>query len=301
MPWCVESDLNPLFKASLDGISIDGTKEVVEIKCPCLKVYENIIREKTNSKEFRLYYGQVQWQMLVADTDKAILFIYFRGKRPLQIKIKRNEAYIIKAQQAALKFWSLVQSNVPPELTGQDSIVYDVQESVQDEWLSLATKYLELETIVNAKKADIANDSNRLGELKNELIKLIPIESNSIQKSGVKVTKSERQGRVDLTKIERFFLDKNLIVSLDDFRGETTTSYRISTYKETNSNTQFEQNPKVSNTETTKNNGTTKNVDPVVVEDITEIEAQKNEIQITDPKTFFEKEINRNFGMKRNV
>ena len=230
MPCCIESDENSLFKASLDGLSIDGTNEVVEIKCPCKSIYEEIISQKTNSKSFKMYYGQVQWQMFVAGTDKAKMFFYLRGQQPIQIAIKRNENYINEAKTKALEFWALIQSNTQPQLTDQDTVVYSVEDSQSKEWIDTANKYIELEKFIEAKKAEIAETTKQLNDLKDKLITFIPDNCNSVKKAGIKVTRSERQGRIDLDAIERHLVDKNILVNMDDFRKDSTISYRISTY-----------------------------------------------------------------------
>lgn len=230
MPCCIESDENTLFKASLDGLSIDGTNEVVEIKCPCKSIYEEIISQQTNSKSFKMYYGQVQWQMFVAGTDKAKMFFYLRGQQPIQIAIKRNENYINEAKNKAIEFWALIQNNIQPELTIQDTVIYNVEDSQSKEWIETANKYIELEKLIETKKAEIADTTKQLNDLKEKLITFIPDNCNSVKKGGIKVTRSERQGRIDLDAVERHLVDKNILVSMDDFRKEPTTSYRISTY-----------------------------------------------------------------------
>nr|AAX89426.1 unknown [Vibrio cholerae non-O1/non-O139] len=86
MPVCVEADHNPLFKASLDGLQAisKGIREVLEIKCPCEKIYNELVELQSKAPTFKMYAAQVQWQLNCAGSPQGRLFFYLRGKRSLR-------------------------------------------------------------------------------------------------------------------------------------------------------------------------------------------------------------------------
>ncbi|MEZ9934625.1 lambda-exonuclease family protein, partial [Vibrio sp. 10N.261.49.C12] len=98
MPVCVEADHNTLFKASLDGLYQSGSeKEVLEIKCPCEKIYNEILELKGQAPTFLMYASQVQWQLNCTGAPQGRLYFYLRGKRPISTTIRRNDSFIKQA------------------------------------------------------------------------------------------------------------------------------------------------------------------------------------------------------------
>lgn len=230
VPCCIDSDTDSRFKASLDGLSIDGQKEVVEIKCPCETIYWEIVNQKTNSPAFRVYYGQVQWQMFVANTDKARLFFYLRGHQPICINVKRNDVYLEKAQKLALEFWNNIQTQTAPALTANDKVVYQIAPEQELSWNTHAAEYIEIERQYQQQKALLETLKSQLDSAKENLVSLLPADTRSLRKSGVTLTRSNKQGRINMARLDAFILEKGLKINLDDFRDESSTTYRVTTY-----------------------------------------------------------------------
>lgn len=233
MPVCVEADHNPLFKASLDGLySLGGDKEVLEIKCPCEKIYLEILDQKGNAPTFRMYAAQVQWQLNCSGATQGRLYFYLRGKRPISTAIQRNDRFIAKAEAAALHFWNLVQTQTPPEMIeGRDKVVYD--EPVADNaWLAKVeqykskAKYLsEMEAKVKAVKAD-------LKALEGYFTEQIPENVQTFDKDGIRATRVERTGSIDYSKLLTAIEDElNVVIPeamIEKHRKEGTSYFRVS-------------------------------------------------------------------------
>lgn len=204
LPVCVEADHEPLFRASLDGLYANGTdKEVLEIKCPCEKIYNEILELKGKAPSFQMYAAQVQWQLNCSGASQGKLFFYLRGKRPICTTIKRNDSFIAQAEEQARKFYEHVQSNEPvPMIEGRDKVVYDAPVSNTDNtWLARVEQYKEksqrlsgLQDTVKAIKAD-------LKQLEGYFTEQIPDGLKTFDKDGIRATKIERTGSIDYEKV----------------------------------------------------------------------------------------------------
>lgn len=198
MPVCVEADHNSLFKASLDGLYSLGTdKEVLEIKCPCEKIYNEILQLQGQAPSFQMYAAQVQWQLNCASATSGRLYFWLRGKRPINTAIRRNDAFIAKAEERALWFWNLIQTKTPPPMIeGRDNEVYDFPE-VDNTWLSRVEQYKE-------KSEHLASMESKAKAIKSDLKKLeayftdkVPKNVKTFDKDGIRATRVERNGNVD--------------------------------------------------------------------------------------------------------
>lgn len=234
MPVCVEADHEPLFKASLDGLYKSGNdSEVLEIKCPCEKIYNEILEQKAKAPTFKMYASQVQWQLNCSGATQGRLYFYLRGKRPISTAIRRNDAFIAQAEEKARQFWNLVQTKTPPEMIeGRDKVVYDTPVSSADNsWEARVNQYKEkqqrlseIESKAKAIKAD-------LKQLESYFTEQIPDGLSTFDKDGIRATKVERQGNVDYNKvladIERHFNGVIPQELIEDNRKEGTSYYRI--------------------------------------------------------------------------
>ena len=101
-PCCLESSINPLFRASLDGLSKNA---VLEIKVPTEKTFaiSNSFLEK--------YYPQLQWQMMIAEKDRGYLFIYHPERVVYLLETVQTDAlFQEEMKQKALAFWESVMT-----------------------------------------------------------------------------------------------------------------------------------------------------------------------------------------------
>lgn len=234
MPVCVEADHNPLFRASLDGLHMSGQeKEVLEIKCPCQKIYFEIKEQKAQAPTFLMYAAQTQWQMNSSATNKARLYFYLRGKQPISTVIHRNNGFIAKAEKAALHFWHLVQTKQPPEMIeGRDKVVYDTPiASADSAWLAKVEQYKSRKedlARVALQKSAIEDDVKRLESYFTEQI---PSDVQTFNKDGIRATRVEKDGTIDCQAlIEALQQEMNIVIPsslIEKCRKQGSTYFRV--------------------------------------------------------------------------
>lgn len=74
-PCCGESDEDPIFRASFDGLTMTGVP--VEIKCPQAATWHDVEARGEESDAYKCYYAQVQHQIYLR-------FAEFYTKNPSQ-------------------------------------------------------------------------------------------------------------------------------------------------------------------------------------------------------------------------
>ncbi|WP_413694423.1 lambda-exonuclease family protein [Psychromonas sp. KJ10-2] len=250
IPVCVEADHNIRFKSSLDGLFVlNNISEVLEIKCPCEKIYRSICEFKGASENFQMYAAQVQWQLNCSNSEKGILYFYLRGERPIKVTIKRNQAFIDKAEKAALLFWEQVQTKTPPnKMDGRDTVSYEFQQKDAN-WDANVTEYKKIDKEIKLLESKIAELKSRSESIEDYFKQQIPTDSKSFDKDGIRATKCERKGKVDKDAFLAAISNKTGILQSElteieeANRLDGSTYFRIST--STNSNVQIEPGTKV--------------------------------------------------------
>ncbi|EGR0468599.1 hypothetical protein FG064_16505 [Vibrio cholerae] len=239
MPVCVEADHNPLFRASLDGLYKQGDdKEVLEIKCPCEKIYNEILLLQGKAPTFQMYAAQVQWQLNTAGAATGRLYFYLRGKRPISTPIRRNDAFIEKAEKAALHFWQLVQTQQPPAMIeGRDKVVYSTPISKTDNaWLAKVEQFKEKHAYLATLTAKVDAVKADLKQLESYFTDQIPNNVQTFDKDGIRATRVDKTGRVDyqslLKEVEQI---TNFVISdeLVKKHRKQASSYFLITVQET--------------------------------------------------------------------
>ena len=112
-PLCVESDANPIFRASLDGYTTNG--EVLEIKCPYpdgITIMVVKIRRE-NSDAYKRYFIQVQHQLMVSGSLLAHL-VFLDEDELIEFEISRDENVINEIKQKGEEFFKAVLEKRPP-------------------------------------------------------------------------------------------------------------------------------------------------------------------------------------------
>lgn len=248
MPVCVQADHNPLFLASLDGLSQldDQETEVLEIKCPHEKIYNEIIKMQGNAQTFKMYQAQVQWQLNCAGAQKGRLYFYLRGRKPISVGIPRDQTFIEVAEQAALAFWKLVQDKVPPvRIQDRDSIVYDNSQP-DSVWKAKAAEYKEKKTYLDKVKAQADAIKKDLKSLESDFTKEVPSDAKTFEKEGIRATKVEREGSVNTASLIGI-IEKEMNVQIpqeliDKARGKGSSYFKI-TVDENAEKIKVEQQP----------------------------------------------------------
>lgn len=241
MPVCVEADHDSLFKASLDGLYKLGTeKEVLEIKCPCEKIYLEILALKGGAPTFQMYAAQVQWQLNCASATTGRLYFYLRGKQPISTLIRRNDAFIKKAEKAARHFWHLVQTKQAPEMIdGRDKVVYDTPiansdsdwAAKVDQYKKKSARYEDLKRQCDAVHADLKN-------LESYFTAQIPDDVQTFTKDGIRATRVDRDGTVDHKKFHDA-IERELNVEIPNSlveacRSASSSYFRVTVKDEAN-------------------------------------------------------------------
>ncbi len=114
---CFERTDYPFIKASLDGITKDGT-HIVEIKCPGLPKWQSA--KKGVVVDY--YYPQMQQQMAVCGAETCHYWVYRQKEGGILINVPRNEPYIAEMIRRSEIFWKGVESGIPalPKQLGID-------------------------------------------------------------------------------------------------------------------------------------------------------------------------------------
>ncbi len=103
-PACLQSTAHDWLRASLDGLSADGTR-VVEIKCGP-SVYAKTAQDR---RPPRYYVGQLQHILAVTALPGIDFWCYLPGQPPVHVAVARDDAYIARMLVAEAAFWLEVQ------------------------------------------------------------------------------------------------------------------------------------------------------------------------------------------------
>lgn len=221
IPVCVEASANPLFRASLDGLNSLG--EPVEIKCPSKKTWDDVQENGEQSTAYKMYYVQVQHQLLVTGSKKGYLVFYFEGELEVFV-IHADKALLNKLLPLAISFHqSVIDKKEPPKDPEKDLYVPKGDEANQ--WIYSAEKYKTYEDEASRLKARL----KELDQLKKPLLdNLHALMGDYFHADycGLMVTRYEVSGRIDYEKYlkDSGHYDPDL---LDTYRGEKSTRCRV--------------------------------------------------------------------------
>ena len=204
LPVCAEHDGMPWLRASLDGINDKG--EPVELKCPADSTFEAVKTEGKQSEAFRLYYPQVQFQMMVTGASKGFLVFYTQkdGGALITFDLELDLNLASELSTITKDFWEAVkQDKAPPMDPGRDVFVPNGE--AREAWDALAETRLRLtdaiakeEKIVKSLKAELkANGTELVGKMGD---------FGHAAAAGIAVTRYEQQGAVDYTQLLRDLL-----------------------------------------------------------------------------------------------
>lgn len=110
-PACIESNIDPWMRASVDGLDIvRGT--FVEIKCGP-GTYKYVQRTRSIPEAA---YIQMQHIMAISGFDIGEFLVFLPNKQPLLADVLRNEAAIEAIRKAAAELWSSIGDEVIAKL-----------------------------------------------------------------------------------------------------------------------------------------------------------------------------------------
>jgi putative phage-type endonuclease len=112
----IEHPTHSFIRASLDGLSEDG-KVILEIKTPG----KADLAEAAKGKVPKKYYWQLMQQLMLVPTATHLDYVTYDGDKTIYItKVERNKEDEEKLLKELIKFWNLVESNVPPMVSSTD-------------------------------------------------------------------------------------------------------------------------------------------------------------------------------------
>jgi putative phage-type endonuclease len=183
-PATREHSEHPFLRASLDGITLDGT-EIVELKVPGRETFEAIraVREVPPH-----YYWQVQQQLAVSGAARCHLWLYGQDEDGVLLPVLPNQDDIARLVTAAKALWSCVQTDTAPPHTDRDTVV-----RTDPEWLRAAAEYRHAEHVVTEW-------TPVLDRARRTLIALMQGAAH-VEGAGIVATRFARQGTVDYKAI----------------------------------------------------------------------------------------------------
>ena len=181
-PLCLVHDRLEWMRASLDGLSFDGST-VLEIKCPLN------VRDLNAAQQGRVpshYYGQLQHQLEVTGAGEAHYWS-FDGRVGRLVRIRPDRDYMKRLVDEEGEFWRRVKENRWPELDDKE-----LDMSSDPRWRSVALQYRQARARLDAATAQ---------ERKLRIILDRMATARRTFGYGVEVLKSFRRGTVDFAVI----------------------------------------------------------------------------------------------------
>ncbi len=181
-PHCFTHNEHSWMRASLDGISFDGST-ILEIKCPLSQ------RDRIAAQQRRIpshYSAQLQHQLEVSGAEQAHYWS-FDGTAGILIEVGRDRDYAKRLVEAEAAFWELVVENRWPE---PDQEKLDL--SADPKWRDAALRYRE---------AKLRLESAALAEHKLRGMLERMATARRTYGCGVELLKSSRKGAVDYSAV----------------------------------------------------------------------------------------------------
>jgi putative phage-type endonuclease len=197
LPACVESSVNPLMRASLDGLT--SRNEPVELKCPSDKVWQEVCNQGASSTAYMLYYCQVQHQLLVTGAKRGFLVFWHESHGIKTFEVLPDLAMLKELIQAAATFWQQVLKREEPVKDPERDLYIPEGEEISN-WIFAAEQY-------RLHEAEIAVLKERIADLKQrqsphlETMKSLMGEHFHADYCGVMVTRYRQRGKVDYKKL----------------------------------------------------------------------------------------------------
>jgi len=202
LPVCVESTKYPFLKASLDGLSQNN--EPVELKVPSEFTWDKVNADGESSEAYRLYFPQVQHQMLVTGASRGWL-VFYRDGELREFCIEEDWFIQNTIVNAASAFWQSIVDGKEP-LKDPERDLFNPNDEQRAQWEPAAEGWLEcnarLKTLEQEVKEVKAEQTRQLGIMKSLMGHFMHAEA-----AGLKVTRFPVRGTVDY---ERLMADKGI-------------------------------------------------------------------------------------------
>lgn len=222
LPICAESTQHPIIRASLDGLTSCGRP--VELKCPSVKTWNDVLAHGEQSDAFKLYYPQVQQQLLVTEASDGWLGFYRDGQLE-SFPIRRDDSMIQEIVAKAIDFWKLVQDKKePPKDPEKDLYIPSGYEA--DRWITEAEAYRTYQEQVAAVKEQL-KELEALQKPHLEAMKTLMGQYYHADYAGVMVTRYHASGRVNYSQL---LADKAAGITdsdIEKYRGKASERCRV--------------------------------------------------------------------------
>lgn len=244
LPVCVEHESMPWLRASFDGLN--DQNEPVELKCPADSTLEKvkadmsldtIKAEGEQSEAYRLYYPQVQFQMMVVGAQRGYLAFYSEkdGGQLITFTLDLDLELVSELSTKAKAFWDTVQNDkAPPMDPGRDIFVPSGEN--REKWDALVERRGKLSEALSKEERIAKGLKAELKTNEGDLIALMGDFSHAAAQ-GLAVTRYEQQGGVDYKALLAEHLPDLAPAELDKYRKEGSRRVKI-THKTT---TELEQ------------------------------------------------------------
>lgn len=220
VPICVENDKAAFIKASLDGILSTG--QLVEIKCPHQKTWDDLMLNKSKSNAFKRYWIQIQHQLLVAGAKEAFLCLYLEGM-PLAIhKIEENKDFQKQLLQKEIAFWKQVLSGVEPEPQVDADTFVPTTESEIQQWDLLTERIKAIESHRLEIERQLKEMETEQKELRDQLAESMG-DFKKGEHNGVKIHWKHRSASVQGKKLLDYIKQKDPDFDERPFMGKDST------------------------------------------------------------------------------
>ena len=238
LPVCVESTINPLFRASLDGF--DAGNRPHELKCPCEKQWIEVCLLGESSKAYQLYYSQVQHQLLVTGADHGYLHFGFMDESEVfqkrSFKILRDDAMIADILRAGAEFWDFLANNIAPS-KDKERDFFEPEGADAVKWKALANESRSVQSQIDQLQAQLDALKERRNDIQADAAEIMGDFKSGLY-AGLQVTRVDRLGVIDHGKAIRTLLPQSSHGKLDqwleDFRKKGS-QYHIWSVSEDNS------------------------------------------------------------------
>lgn len=232
---CAEFDDNPIFRASFDGLTLEGFP--VEVKCPQKRTWNEVEKLGEKSDAYQLYQWQVQHQIMVSGAKKGFLIFFDTEKATgmttglvcldnlICFEILRDEEMIKKIREAGESFWQLVESGKEPDADPLRDFYVPPAAQVTS-WMSSAQGWTRLQAQIEELEAKIKNLKAAQASFQDEMVGMM---GNACKADfgGVSISVSHVAGRVDYKTL---FEKRGLTATedeLDSVRGKPSTRVRV--------------------------------------------------------------------------
>lgn len=181
-PLCLVHDDLEWMRASLDGLSFDGST-VLEIKCPMSG------RDRVAAQQGRIpphYYAQLQHQLEVSHAAE-VHYWSFDGSAGVLVRINPDLEYLKRLVDTEAAFWQRVTEDCWPEPAGDE-----LDLSADPKWRRVALSY----GAARARLESAAAEEHKLHEMLKRMAT-----ARRTYGCGVEVLRNFRKGAVDYSAI----------------------------------------------------------------------------------------------------